>query len=145
IAVLELLGPLVSGAKVVIATQSQSQDPIQLAALLNECGATIYQATPVRYRMLLDAGWQPQRELQLLCGGEMMTRELADRLLECSGVLWNVYGPTETTVWSTAERIKADGQPITIGRPIANTTLYILDERMRPVPLGIPGELFIGG
>jgi non-ribosomal peptide synthetase component F len=79
--------------------------------LLETSGATIYQATPVRYRMLLDAGWKGKPNLQLLCGGEKMSRELADQLLTRCATLWNVYGPTETTVWSSAARIEADGQP----------------------------------
>ena len=109
--------------KLVIATDEQAQDPALLIPLLESSGATIYQATPVRYRMLLDAGWKGMPNLQLLCGGEKLSRELADQLLERCATLWNVYGPTETTVWSSAARIKADGQPITIGQPIANTTL----------------------
>ena len=63
----------------------------------------------------------------------------------CCATLWNVYGPTETTVWSSAAQIEADGQPITIGQPIANTTFYVLDAHMKPTPVGAPGELFIGG
>jgi amino acid adenylation domain-containing protein len=145
IAVLELFGPIHAGASVVIATETQAQDPLQLMALLESSGTTIYQATPVRYRMMIDAGWKPKRELILLCGGEKLSRELADQLLARCRTLWNVYGPTETTVWSSAEKIHADGQPITIGRPIANTTFFILDSQMRPVPMGAPGELFIGG
>jgi amino acid adenylation domain-containing protein len=145
IAVLELFGPIHAGASVVIATETQAQDPLQLMALLESSGTTIYQATPVRYRMMLDAGWKPKPELVLLCGGEKMSRESADQLLARCATLWNVYGPTETTVWSSAEKIYADGQPITIGRPLANTTFFILDSQMRPVPIGAPGELFIGG
>jgi len=129
----------------VIATDEQAQDPAALMTLLETSGATIYQATPVRYRMLLDAGWKGTPNLQLLCGGEKMSRELANQLLARCARLWNVYGPTETTVWSSAARIEADGQPITIGEPIANTTFYILGTNMKPVPVGAPGELYIGG
>ncbi len=143
--VLELFTPIQAGSRLVIATDEQAQDPALLIALLESSGATIYQATPVRYRMLLDAGWQGMPNLQLLCGGEKLSRELADRLLERCATLWNVYGPTETTVWSSAAKIEADGQPITIGQPIANTTLYVLDAHMKPTALGAPGELFIGG
>ncbi len=124
--VLELFAPIQAGSKLVIATDEQAQDPATLIALLETSGATIYQATPVRYRMLLDAGWKGMPTLQLLCGGEKMSRELADQLLARCATLWNVYGPTETTVWSSAARIEADGQSITIGRPLANTTFYIL-------------------
>jgi acyl-coenzyme A synthetase/AMP-(fatty) acid ligase/acyl carrier protein len=129
----------------VIATDEQAQDPEPLIALLETSAATIYQATPVRYRMLLDAGWKGGPKLQLLCGGEKMSRELANELLARCEILWNVYGPTETTVWSSAARIEADGQPISIGRPISNTTFYILGTNMKPTPVGAPGDLFIGG
>jgi amino acid adenylation domain-containing protein len=143
--VLELFTPIQAGSRLVIATDEQAQDPALLIPLLESSGATIYQATPVRYRMLLDAGWKGMPNLQLLCGGEKLSRELADELLERCATLWNVYGPTETTVWSSAAQIEADGQPITIGQPIANTTLYVLDAHMKPTAVGAPGELFIGG
>jgi amino acid adenylation domain-containing protein len=143
--VLELFAPLQAGSRLVIATDEQAQDAVLLMALLEASGATIYQATPVRYRMLLDAGWKGMPKLQLLCGGEKMSRDLADRLLPRCAALWNVYGPTETTVWSSAARIEADGQPITIGEPLANTSFYILGANMKPAPVGAPGELYIGG
>jgi amino acid adenylation domain-containing protein len=143
--VLELFTPIQAGSRLVIATDEEAQDPAALMALLETSGATIYQATPVRYRMLLDAGWKGKPNLQLLCGGEKMSRELADQLLTRCATLWNVYGPTETTVWSSAARIEADGQPISVGQPIANTTFYILGTNMKPTPVGAPGELYIGG
>jgi amino acid adenylation domain-containing protein len=143
--VLELFAPIQAGSQLVIATDEQAQDPAALIALLETSGATIYQATPVRYRMLLEAGWKGLASLQLLCGGEKMSRELADQLLPRCATLWNVYGPTETTVWSSAARIEANGQPITIGQPVANTTFYILGSNMKPTPVGAPGELHIGG
>ncbi|HZD94891.1 MAG TPA: amino acid adenylation domain-containing protein, partial [Candidatus Sulfotelmatobacter sp.] len=143
--VLELFAPIQAGSRLMIATDEQAQDPTRLIALLETSGATIYQATPVRYRMLLEAGWKGMPKLQLLCGGEKMSPELGDQLLTRCATLWNVYGPTETTVWSSATRIEADGQPITVGKPIANTTFYILNPQMKPTPMGAPGELFIGG
>jgi amino acid adenylation domain-containing protein len=143
--VLELFAPLQAGSRLVIATDEQAQDAVLLMALLESSDATIYQATPVRYRMLLDAGWKGMSKLQLLCGGEKMSRELADQLLTRCASLWNVYGPTETTVWSSAAWIEGDGQPITIGEPLANTTFYILGTKMKPAPVGAPGELYIGG
>jgi amino acid adenylation domain-containing protein len=143
--VLELFTPILSGSRLVIATEEEAQNPAQLMTLLESSGATFYQATPVRYRMLLDAGWKGMEKLHLLCGGEKMSRELADQLLTCCAALWNVYGPTETTVWSSAAKIEADGQPITIGQPIANTTFYVLGPNMKPTPIGAPGELYIGG
>ena len=145
IAALELFAPLLTGSKLVIADDNETNDPTRLRDLFYRSGATIFQATPVRFRMLIEAGWRNTPKLTMLCGGEKMTRELADQLLARGGVLWNVYGPTETTVWSTAARIEADAQPITVGRPLSNTTLYILDSHLNPVPMGAAGELFIGG
>src|SRR6185369_7564855 len=107
-------------------------------------GATVMQATPATWQMLINAGWQGQTGLTVLCGGEALSRELANELLARGVTLWNMYGPTETTIWSTTCRIERDG-PITVGRPMANTQVYLLDENQRPVPIGVAGELHIGG
>ncbi|HVR97663.1 MAG TPA: condensation domain-containing protein, partial [Thermoanaerobaculia bacterium] len=96
-------------------------------------------------RMLLGAGWEGDAELKLLCGGEALPGELAARLLDKGQVLWNLFGPTETTIWSTAQRVEAVREPMPIGRPIANTQLYVLDGYGEPAPVGVPGELYIGG
>ena len=103
------------------------------------------QATPATWRGLLAAGWKGTPELKIICGGEAMTRDLAEALLARSSSLWNVYGPTETTIWSTIEKVEPGACTITIGRPIANTRIYILDKNGRPQPVGVPGELCIGG
>jgi thioesterase domain-containing protein len=103
------------------------------------------QATPATWRMLVQSGWKGQTELRILCGGEALSRDLADALLDRVGSLWNVYGPTETTIWSTIGQVKKDALPISIGHPIANTQVYILDERGEPCPTGVAGELYIGG
>jgi len=83
--------------------------------------------------------------LRALCGGEALPRDLADALLARPQELWNLSGPTETTIWSTVERVERGPGPITIGRPIANTQVYVLDRHGESVPVGIPGELWIGG
>jgi amino acid adenylation domain-containing protein len=145
IAVLELVLPLTVGARIEIADAASAADGAALARLIDNCGATIMQATPASWRMLLDAGWSGRKGLKVLSGGEPLTRELADRLLGCVGEVWNMYGPTETTIWSTIEQVVPGTEPILIGRPIANTQLYIVDSRMQPVPAGVPGELLIGG
>jgi acyl-coenzyme A synthetase/AMP-(fatty) acid ligase/acyl carrier protein len=116
-----------------------------LARRLAESGATFLQATPATWRLLLDAGWHGSPNLTMLCGGEALPRDLANRLLGKRAALWNMYGPTETTIWSAATRVEAGDGPVTIGRPIANTQLYVLDGNLRPVPVGIVGELYIGG
>ncbi len=144
IAALELYLPLMRGARVVLASRQDALDPQALARLVREQGVTVMQATPATWRMMLDAGWAGAPELTILCGGEGLPRTLADRLLPRCRALWNVYGPTETTVWSTAWTVEPAG-PILVGRPIANTQLYILDEELQPVPAGVPGELYIGG
>ncbi len=144
IAVLEIFLPLAVGARIVLAPAETSRDGKALAALLETSGATILQATPATLRMLLDAGWRGGKLLKILCGGEAWTTELASALLPRCQSLWNMYGPTETTVWSAATEIKA-GQPVVIGPPIANTSFHVLDDNLRPVPGGMPGELHIGG
>jgi acyl-coenzyme A synthetase/AMP-(fatty) acid ligase/acyl carrier protein len=103
------------------------------------------QATPVTWRMLIDAGWTGSSRLRVLCGGEPLSRDLAAHLLERCGELWNMYGPTETTIWSTARKVEAGSGPILIGGPIGNTQIYILDAQLQPTPIGVPGEIYIGG
>jgi thioesterase domain-containing protein len=129
----------------VVATSEQAADPRRLAELLDVANATVLQATPTTWRMLIESGWTGRAGLKALCGGEALPQALADGLAELGLELWNVYGPTETTIWSTASRVKRAGQPITIGRPIANTSVYVLDSELRPMPVGVPGELYIGG
>ena len=80
----------------------------------------------------------------MLCGGEAMPRQLANELLQ-RGELWNMYGPTETTIWSATSLVEASQAPITIGPPIRNTSFYVLDTNQQPLPIGVPGELYIGG
>ena len=145
IAGLEIYGPLVCGAKLVLASTDQTLDPEALAGLLEESQATVMQATPSTWRMLVDAGWMGAANLRMWCGGEALPPDLAENLLVRGRELWNLYGPTETTIWSAAHRVKSGENPILIGRPIANTRMYILDPDGQPVPNGVHGELYIGG
>ncbi len=145
IATLELLNPLLVGAQLVIATEEQVQDGRQLLQLIANARVTALQATPGAWRLLLDAGWTGAEPLKVLCGGEALPRDLADRLTERSSDVWNMYGPTETTIWSSATRVLPGSGPITVGPPTANTQFYVLDELQQPVPLGCTGELLIGG
>ncbi|MCG6924074.1 MAG: amino acid adenylation domain-containing protein [Acidobacteria bacterium] len=145
IAVLELHLPLVVGARIVLARRETAGDGASLAELLTGSGATVMQATPSTWRMLLAAGWKGGDSFTAVCGGEAMPPDLAQQLVEAAGSVWNVYGPTETTVWSTREKLENPVGPLTIGRPIGNTQVHVLDERLQPVPLGVPGELHIGG
>jgi amino acid adenylation domain-containing protein len=145
IAVLELYLPLITGATVTLVPRTVAYDGHQLAQTIAHSGATVMQATPVTWRMLLDAGWAGEPELKILCGGEAMPPELARDLLPRCRELWNMYGPTETTVWSTTRQITSGTDPVTIGHPIANTQIYILDKNKQPVPIGVVGDLYIGG
>ncbi|MCC7258912.1 MAG: amino acid adenylation domain-containing protein, partial [Gammaproteobacteria bacterium] len=144
IAVLELLGPLVAGGTVVIATVGEARDGAALARLLDAARIDVMQATPATWRLLLAAGWAGRPALRVFCGGEALDPALAAALLARCGELWNLYGPTETTIWSACARITA-AHEVSIGGPIAGTTFGILDARDRAVPPGVPGELVIGG
>ena len=150
IAVLELLLPLTVGAKVVIASSDVAADGSLLADALMNVNVTFMQATPASWRLLLEAGWKGKDDLKILCGGEALTNDLAERLLQRGAELWNVYGPTETTIWSTIYQVTSSANhgvsnTVSIGRPIANTQIYILDSNLQPVPVGVIGDLYIGG
>ncbi len=145
IAGLELYLPLIAGAKVVIADRTQVQDGFALVRLVEESNATVLQATPTLWQMLVEAGMGKTMRLKKLCGGEPLPKDLARTLVRMEGELWNMYGPTETTIWSSVERVLDNDTPITIGHPIANTQLYILDQDGRIAPVGVTGELHIGG
>ena len=144
IAGLELYLPLIVGARVVIADRLTTIDGPGLAELLERSDATVMQATPATWRLLLDSGWEGRSSLRVFCGGEALPPVLAEALLPRCKELWNLYGPTETTIWSTLEKVEP-GRSITVGHPIANTDLYVLDARQQPVPIGVIGELYIGG
>ncbi len=144
IAVLELYLPLATGGTVVLAGREQVGDGAQLRVLLERESVDVMQATPSTWRLLLGAGWQPQRPFKALLGGEALPGDLVQQLCALGVEAWNMYGPTETTVWSTCHPLVADA-PIHIGRPIANTTCHVLDPWQQPLPVGVPGELYIGG
>jgi len=145
IAALELYLPLIVGARVVVVSREVASDGNMLLETLTNSGATVIQATPATWRLLIEAGWKGSPQLKILCGGEPLPQELANQLLERGNTLWNLYGPTETTIWSTIKQIQPEQEKISIGRPIANTQIYILDAYLQSVPIGVPGELHIGG
>lgn len=142
---LELYVPLLAGARVEIASRTVAMDGRQLRTLCEAVRPTIMQATPATWRMLIEAGWVGSEQLTVLCGGEALPPDLATQILERCCALWNMYGPTETTIWSTIEKIERADREITIGKPIANTDIYILDQFLQPAPIGVSGELYIGG
>ncbi|MEV2240432.1 amino acid adenylation domain-containing protein [Micromonospora sp. NPDC049891] len=143
ISVLELLLPLVTGARVVLVSRAVAADGRELARVLDRSGITVMQATPSTWRMLVESGWAGSPRLRMLCGGEALPPGLAAQLRPRGAELWNMYGPTETTVWSAVWRVVAG--PIRLGEPVADTELHVLDGRGQLVPPGVAGELHIGG
>jgi amino acid adenylation domain-containing protein len=145
IAVSELILPLVVGATVVLANRKDAADGDRLRALVEQERITFIDATPATWRLLLAAGWAGAPALTAICTGEPLPPDLAAALLPRVGALWNGYGPTETTVWASFHRLHTAESPIPIGGPMANTQLHVLDARQQPVPIGVIGELYIGG
>jgi amino acid adenylation domain-containing protein len=145
IAALELYLPLAVGARVELISRDVAADGIALAQRLSATGATVLQATPATWRLLIEAGWRGRDGFRAFCGGETLSRDLADAVLEHVDALWNLYGPTETTIWSTAEQVERGAAAVSIGRPIANTSVYVLDAAGQPAAIGVPGEIWIGG
>ncbi len=141
----EMFVPLVTGGTVLLAAREQVADPAALCSLIEAEPGLFAQGPPAMWRMLLDAGFRPYGMSGVLCGGEALSRDLAARLAADGVPVWNMYGPTETTVWSAVHRVSGDGSVVPIGRPLANTTLWVLDQHMQPVFPGVPGELYIGG
>ncbi len=144
IAALELFLPLTVGASVRLAPYEASLDAQAILTLVARDDVTVMQATPATFRMMLASGWQRTSGLRVFCGGEAMSPALAEQLLDrCAGV-WNMYGPTETTIWSSVKRLQR-GERVSLGHPIDGTRFYVLNSRLQPVPIGVPGELFIAG
>jgi len=145
ISVLELFLPLANGGTVVVASGDTQQDVQKLTHLLETYSCTMMQATPTNWAMLFEAGWKGKKDLKVFCGGEAMPQELAARLYDSCAEVWNMYGPTETTIWSAVSKITSPSTPVQIGSAVGNNQLYVLDAHMNPQPIGVPGELYIGG
>ncbi len=151
IAGLELWLPLLVGGHLWVAEAWRTADPVALRELLRSTGATVMQATPVSWRMLLDAGWRGEPGFKVLCGGEALSGMLAAELLGQSETVWNLYGPTETTIWSTRQAVGeltgelAQLSVVPLGRGLANTQVYVLDQTGEVLPAGVAGELYLGG
>lgn len=144
ISALEILGSLIWGMQLVLANKRVISEPEAFKQLAERTSATISQATPSFWHRIVSSGWRPSRQFKVLCGGEPLSQKLADELLHIGVSLWNVYGPTETTIWSTIYGL-APGEKVTIGKPLFNTSVYILDSDLHPTPAGVAGELYIGG
>ncbi|MEH2354895.1 non-ribosomal peptide synthetase [Nostoc sp.] len=145
IAALELFLPIIVGGRLVIVSREVASDGMQLSATLADSKATVMQATPATWQLLLVTGWGGNDQLKILCGGEALPAHIANQLRQRCHSLWNMYGPTETTIWSAVSQIETDRKVVPIGHAIANTQLYILDQYSRLVPVGVIGELHIGG
>ncbi len=145
IAVVEFFLPLMAGARIVLVNRETATDGFLLADALFRSKATIMQATPATWRLLLNAGWQGDGHLKIFCGGESMDRGLANALLDRCAFLWNMYGPTETSIYSIIHKVEPGEEVVPIGKPIANTQIYIVDPNLNLVPIGAAGEILIGG
>jgi acyl-coenzyme A synthetase/AMP-(fatty) acid ligase len=145
IAGLELYLPLVVGGSVELTSRGEAGDGQYLKEKLEGGEITVMQATPATWRLLVEAGWAGKRAVKILCGGEALPRALGNDLVRRGQSVWNMYGPTETTIWSAVEELAESEGPVLLGEPIANTQLYVLDEAQRLAPIGVAGELFIGG
>lgn len=144
IAVLELFLPLLVGGCCCICLSETAHDPRLLKEEIQNIRPHLIQATPATWTMLFETGWKNELGIKILCGGEALLPSLKQHFIESKSEAWNLFGPTETTVWSTVGRIQQE-QPLTIGCPIANTQIYIVDSTLEQVPIGIPGELCIAG
>jgi len=142
---LDIYMPLISGACLTLASREAATDGSRLAKLLVTSRSTFMQATPATWRLLVEAGWQGKPDLKILSGGERLPRALANQLLDRSHGVWNAYGPTETTIYSTITKVERGEDRLSVGRAIANTQLYVLNSHLQPNPIGVFGELYIGG
>ncbi len=142
---LELYLPLMVGARIELISTETAADGLALSRQLGKSGATVLQATPASWRLLCEVDWRGPAGFRAFCGGEALARDLADNVLDRVGELWNLYGPTETTIWSTVDKVERGSAEISVGRPIANTQIYILDSSGQPCPTGVVGEIWIGG
>ncbi|WP_245176762.1 non-ribosomal peptide synthetase, partial [Flavobacterium aquidurense] len=147
ISILEFFLPLISGATLYVASHETLMDSGLIIAKLDEINPSVLQATPSFYQLLIEAGWKGLPGLKVLCGGEQLNMALIKKLKNLCAEIWNMYGPTETTIWSTVKKIgeEKEDKVSNIGSPINNTTIYILDNTLQLVPVGLPGAIYIGG
>ena len=143
IAALELYLPLIVGAKLILVARNIAVDGVSIAQQLETHQVTVMQGTPATWKLLVSSGWEGKKDLTIFCGGEALDPGLAQYLQQKSKKVWNLYGPTETTIWSSVYEVNSD--KVRLGKPINNTQFYILDKDYNRVPIGVPGELYIGG
>ncbi|QKX03653.1 amino acid adenylation domain-containing protein [Aquimarina sp. TRL1] len=141
---LELFSPLLTGAQVVLIDKEVSANGVALHKQIEKYNADFIQATPSNWKMLVSSGLKYNKGLTMLCCGEAVSDELKNKLLPLCDSLWNLYGPTEATIWATIEELTSDND-VTIGVPLPNYSAYIVDANTNVVPMGVIGELCIGG
>jgi amino acid adenylation domain-containing protein len=141
----ELYLPLISAAAMVVAGKDTVTDPSAVVAMMRRHEVTVVQATPAFWQMLLTSEPDAAQGLRIMVGGEALPVRLAETLADQAAEVSNWYGPTETTIWSTMAPVKAGAGAPSIGTPIGNTQVYVLDSRLCPVPRGVQGDLYIAG
>lgn len=141
----EFFLPLMAGGRIVMVDRETARDGFRLKDALGSSQVTVMIATPATWRLLLEAGWEGDAGLKILCGGEKLDQDLAQALLDRGSALWNVYGPTETTIICAIYHVEMSEEIVPIGKPIANTQIYLMDPGLQLVPTGVPGEIVIGG
>lgn len=144
VSVFEIFGSLLWGMTLIVAQEEEIRDPVALRDLILNACPTIMPATPATWHMLLSGGWNEGNGMKLLSAGETLDVSLAEELLKTGASVWNLYGPTETTIYSTMTQVQSYSH-ITIGKPLANNKLYVLDQYQRFLPVDVPGEIYIGG
>lgn len=149
ISMLEMFLPMVTGADVVLISYEDSKSGKRILETIQDYNVTFMQATPSSYKILYDYYKQAAISGNILgtclCGGESYELDLVEKIQKMSLNIYNVYGPTETTIWSTVYKIPNECKKLKIGEPIANTVIRIADSEGKELPVGVPGELFIGG
>ncbi|MES2662347.1 MAG: amino acid adenylation domain-containing protein, partial [Pseudomonadota bacterium] len=145
ISILELMLPILVGAHIVMAQRDDTMDGHRLAEIIQKQEISVMQATPATWRLLQAAGWRAHPAFKALSGGEALDNNLAEELLKYCAEVWNLYGPTEATIWATAHKLESADDILSLGQPVANTELYILDASGRSVPPFVRGELVIAG
>ncbi|WP_328718508.1 amino acid adenylation domain-containing protein [Streptomyces sp. NBC_00247] len=140
----EIFVPLLAGARLVLVERDVVLDPVRLGALVVASGATFMQATPTFWESLVAEVPESLAGVRVLMGGEAVSASLASRLGAVAQSVTNGYGPTETAVYSVMGRVDGSGV-VGIGRPVSGTEVFVLDEWLRVVPVGVAGELYVAG
>ncbi|MET4143138.1 AMP-binding protein, partial [Pedobacter sp. UYP1] len=145
VSVVDFFLPIINGASLYIASAEILSDPELIIHKLAVLQPTILQATPAFYQMLFKAGWTGSNQLKIVCGGDLLQEKLAEKLIAYCLEAWHLYGPTETTIWATGKKLKTASEHLHIGKPIANTAVYILDNNLQLLPLGARGKIYLAG